>query len=122
MSNEVAARIWAEIGGRPLIVLVPDLDDRSLSVAAQQRLAFPALKNVEDEDDDEGEYDLEASRRPYRVAGFPGAGRSWPRSMLNLCKSNWVTASSVAKTFTPVFATDSKLCARLFRLFNRYSR
>ena len=58
MSNEVAARIWAEIGGRPLIVLVPDLDDRSLSVAAQQRLAFPALKNVEDEDDDEGEYDL----------------------------------------------------------------
>jgi hypothetical protein len=64
MSNEVAARIWAEIGGRPLIVLVPDLDDRSLSVAAQQRLAFPALKNVEDEDDDEGEYDLEASRDP----------------------------------------------------------
>ena len=64
MSNEVAARIWAEIGGRPLIVLVLDLDDRSLSVAAQQRLAFPALKNVEDEDDDEGEYDLEASRDP----------------------------------------------------------
>jgi hypothetical protein len=64
MSNEVAARIWTEIGGRPLIVLVPDLDDRSLSVAAQQRLAFPALKNVEDEDDDEGEYDLEASRDP----------------------------------------------------------
>ena len=56
MSNEVAARIWAEIGGRPLIVLV--LDDRSLRVAAQQRLAFPALKNVEDE------YDLEASRDP----------------------------------------------------------
>jgi hypothetical protein len=52
MSNEVAARIWAEIGGRPLIVLVPDLDDRSLSVATQQRLAFPALKNVEDEDDE----------------------------------------------------------------------
>ena len=60
MSNEVAARIWAEIGGRPLIVLVLDLDDRSLSVAAQQRLAFPALKNV----DDEGEYDLEASHGP----------------------------------------------------------
>jgi hypothetical protein len=66
MSNEVAARIWAEIGGWPpivlVLVLVLVLDDQSLSVAAQQRLAFPALKNVED--DDEGEYDLEASRDP----------------------------------------------------------
>src|SRR5712691_1110576 len=51
----------------------------------------------------------------YRAACFPGAGRSWPRSLLKLCNSNWVTASSVEKTFTPVFAADSKLCTRLFR-------
>jgi hypothetical protein len=48
--------------------------------------------------------------------------RIWRCSFSNLRKSNCVTASSAAKTLTPVFATDSKLRTRLFLLLRRYSR
>jgi len=49
-------------------------------------------------------------------------GRSSRCSVSNFRRSNWVTASRAANTFTPVFATDSKRRTRLFPLFSRYSR
>src|ERR1700756_2412509 len=43
-------------------------------------------------------------------------GRSSRCSVSNFRRSNWVTASRAANTFTPVFATDSKRGTRLFLL------